>query len=120
IADKIKPGAVGDLLRDARAVPLELILSDGTVYSQKGRVIFADRQVDAQTGTIRIAGAFPNPGNILRPGQFARVRALTSVQKSAVVIPQRAVVDLQGQHQVFVLMADNKVSVRNIKLGMEV
>ncbi len=120
IADKIKPGAVGDLLRDSRAVPLELILSDGSVYPKKGRVIFADRQVDAQTGTIRIAGAFPNPGNILRPGQFARVKALTSIQKSVVMIPQRAVVDLQGQHQVFVLMADNKVSVRNIKLGMEV
>lgn len=120
IADKIKPGAVGDLLRDSRAVPLELILADGSTHAQKGRVIFADRQVDAQTGTIRIAGAFPNPGNILRPGQFARVRALTKIQKSAVTIPQRAVTDLQGQHQVVVLLADNKVSVRNIKLGAEV
>lgn len=119
IADKIKPGAVGDLLRDTRAVPLELILTNGSVYPHKGRVIFADRQVDAQTGTIRIAGAFPNPGNILRPGQFGRIRALTSVRKSALLVPQRAVTDMQGQQQVAVIGANNKVSIRNVTLGQQ-
>lgn len=119
IADKIKPGAVGDLLRDTRAVPLELILTNGSVYPHKGRVIFADRQVDAQTGTIRIAGAFPNPGNILRPGQFGRIRALTSVRKSALLVPQRAVTDMQGQQQVAVVGANNKVSIRNVTLGQQ-
>lgn len=119
IAGKIKPGAVGDLLRSSDSVPLELILTNGTVYPHKGRVIFADRNVDSQTGTIRIAGAFPNPGNILRPGQFGRVRALTSIQVSALLIPQKAVTELQGQYQVAVVGPENKVHIQNVKLGTQ-
>jgi membrane fusion protein (multidrug efflux system) len=117
IAGKTKPGAVGDFLRGAQSVPLELILTNGATHAQKGRVIFADRQVDAQTGTIRIAAAFSNPGNVLRPGQFGRVRALTSIQTKALLVPQRAVSELQGQHQVAIVGSENKVHIQNVKVG---
>lgn len=112
-----KPGAREGLLSAADSTPLELVLSDGTVFPQKGRVSFADRQVDPQTGTIRIAASFPNPGNVLRPGQFGRIRALTSVRKDALVVPQRAVTELQGKHQVAVVLAGNKVQIRQVTLG---
>jgi RND family efflux transporter MFP subunit len=120
IADKIKPGAVGDLLSSSSGVDLELHLADGSVYPHKGRIIFADRQVDAQTGTIRIVGAFPNPGNILRPGQFGRVRALTAINQNAILIPQRAVSEVQGKYQVAVVKPDNKVSLQSVQLGSRV
>ena len=68
----------GDLLRPNSQVPLQLTSADGSVYPHQGRIVFADRQVDPQTGTIRMVGAFPNPGNILRPGQFGRIRAMTA------------------------------------------
>jgi membrane fusion protein (multidrug efflux system) len=106
-----------DLLRRSADAPLQLTLSNGNVYPHKGRIIFADRQVDAQTGTIRIVAAFANPGNVLRPGQFGRIRALTAVRKSALLIPQRAVNQLQGRYQVAVVTPDNKISVRNVETG---
>ncbi|HUK86672.1 MAG TPA: efflux RND transporter periplasmic adaptor subunit [Terriglobales bacterium] len=96
---------------------LELILSDGSVYPYKGWFEMADRQVDQKTGTIRIAGAFDNPGGILRPGQFARVRMATSVAKGALLVPQRAVVEIQGTYQVAVVGADNKADIRPVKVG---
>ena len=96
---------------------LELILSDGTTYPQKGSFYFADRQVDPKTGAIRMAGVFPNPNNGLRPGQFGRVRAITSVQQEALMVPQRAVSELQGTYQVAVIGSDNKVSFRPVKVG---
>jgi membrane fusion protein (multidrug efflux system) len=117
VADRIKPGAGGDWLRNSAAVPLTLTLSNGSEYGKKGRIVFTDRQVDPQTGTIRIVGAFPNPGNVLRPGQFGRVSALTNVLKGALVIPQRAVTELQGRYQVAVVGADNKVSIRDVAVG---
>lgn len=117
IADKIKPGAVGDLLRSNKSVPLQLILADQSTYKYPGEVVFADRQVNSQTGTIRITGSFPNPNNILRPGQFGRVRAVTTLQKNALVIPQRAVTELQGTYQVAVVGQGNKVAIRNVKVG---
>jgi len=117
IADKIKPGAVGDLLAAKNTVPLQLTLSNGTVYPRPGRIVFADRQVDPQTGTIRIVGAFPNPGNILRPGQFARIRAMTSLHKNALLVPQRAVSELQGRYEIAVVGPDNKVDIRGVKVG---
>lgn len=96
---------------------LELILADGTIYPQKGKFYFTDRDVDPKTGAIRIAGLFTNPGNVLRPGQYGRVRAITRLQEGALLVPQRAVSELQGTYQVAVVDADKKVSIRVVKLG---
>jgi len=96
---------------------LELVLSDGTVYPHEGTFFFADRQVDPKTGAIRLAGVFLNPGNVLRPGQYGRVRAVTSTKEEALLVPQRAVAELQGSYQVAVVGPDNKVSIRPVKVG---
>ena len=96
---------------------LELILADGSTYPDKGRFYFADREVDPKTGAIRLAGVFPNAGNFLRPGQYGRVRAVTSVKEEALLVPQRAVTELQGLYQVAVVGPDNKVSIRPVKVG---
>ena len=96
---------------------LDLVLSDGTTYPQKGRVLYTDRQVDIATGSIRIASAFPNPKNLLRPGQFGRIRASTYTRNNALLVPQRAVIELQGTYQVAVVGSDNKVNVRIVKVG---
>jgi RND family efflux transporter MFP subunit len=103
-----------------KRMPLELILADGTTYSKKGKVYFADRAVNQNTGAIRIAGLFDNPGNILRPGQYARIRAATSTRKGALVVPQRAVSELQGSYQVAVVDPENKVDVVSVKVGEQV
>jgi membrane fusion protein (multidrug efflux system) len=89
---------------------LELILADGSTYPQKGKFSFADRQVDVRTGSIRLVGLFPNPGNILRPGQFGRVRAVTSVRRGALLVPQRAVTELQGTYQVAIVKQGKRSS----------
>ncbi len=115
IADKINPGQ--DLLRMKNPVPLQMTLANDSTYRYQGRILFADRQVDPSTGTIRIVAAFNNPGNILRPGQFGRIRAMTSMQKDALLIPQKAVTELQGRYQVAVVSSDNKVSVRSVEVG---
>jgi RND family efflux transporter MFP subunit len=99
---------------------LELILSDGSVYPSKGWVVLADRQVDVKTGTIRMAGAFENPGGILRPGMFGRVRAVTGVDKDALLVPQRSVVETQGSYSVVVVGSDNQASIRPVKTGERV
>jgi membrane fusion protein (multidrug efflux system) len=96
---------------------LELILADGSVYAHTGTFYFADRQVDVGTGAIRIAGLFPNPGNILRPGGYGKVRAVIRLQQDALVVPQRAVSELQGGYQVAVVGSDNKVSIRTVTVG---
>lgn len=98
----------------------DLILADGTVYPHKGKVLLTDRQVDTNTGTIRLVAAFPNPGNILRPGQYGRVRIQTSTRKNALLVPQGAVQELQGGYQVAVVGADNKASIRPVKAGEKV
>lgn len=98
----------------------ELILADGTVYPHKGRILMTDRQVDPATGTIRMVAAFPNPGNILRPGQYARVRIQTSMTKSALLVPQSAVQELQGGYQLAVVGADRKVNIRPVKVGEKI
>lgn len=116
IAGKISSGTV-NLLSNTTSIPLQLIMSDGSTYPHSGKILFADRQVDQQTGTIRIAGEFPNPGNILRPGQYGKVRAMTQIRKGALLIPQRAVTELQGSNQVAVLEAGDKISIRNVELG---
>jgi membrane fusion protein (multidrug efflux system) len=96
---------------------LELVLADGSHYPNKGSFSFADRQVDVKTGTLRLQGLFPNPGNILRPGQFARVRAVTKTRRGALLVPQRAVTELQGGYQVAVVGKDNKIEIRPVKVG---
>ncbi|HEV8484673.1 MAG TPA: efflux RND transporter periplasmic adaptor subunit [Blastocatellia bacterium] len=101
----------------ARKLELELVLSDGTTYPQKGKFFVADREVNQKTGTIRLAGIFPNSSNTLRPGQYGRVRAVTSLREGALLIPQRAVSELQGSYQVGVVSADSKVEVRIVKVG---
>ncbi len=96
---------------------LEMVLADRTLYPHKGKFSFGDRQVDVKTGTFRLQGLFPNPGNILRPGQFARVRAITKTRKGALLVPQRTVTELQGSYQVAVVGRDNKVEIRPVKVG---
>jgi len=98
----------------------ELILSDGTVYPHKGRVLLTDRQVDTNTGTIRLVAAFPNPGNILRPGQYGRVRIQTSTKKDALLVPQSAVAQLQGGYQIALVGIDNKIKIRAVKAGEKI
>jgi RND family efflux transporter MFP subunit len=99
---------------------LQLILGDGNVYPYKGQFVLADRQVDPSTGTIRVLATFPNPKRLLRPGQFGRVRATTRVAKGALLIPQRAVIELQGNFQVAVVGPDKKAAVRSVQLGEQV
>jgi RND family efflux transporter MFP subunit len=96
---------------------LELILADGSTYPHTGSFYFADRQVNEGTGAIRIAGLFPNPGNILRPGGYARVRAVIRVEQGGLLVPQRAVSELQGGYQVAVVDGDSKVNIRTVMVG---
>jgi len=117
VSERIKPGANGDWLAHSAVVPLRLTLSNNEVYPKEGHIVFADRQVDTQTGTIRIVGAFANPGNILRPGQFGRIRAQTGVLHGALLIPQRAVSELQGKYQVAVVSNENKIQIRAVDVG---
>jgi len=102
---------------ERRQLRLELILSDGTVYGHTGTFFFADRQVNEATGAIRVAGLFQNPGNILRPGQYGRVRASLRTQEGALLVPQRAVSELQGNSLVAVVEAGNKIAIRPVKPG---
>jgi membrane fusion protein (multidrug efflux system) len=106
--------------RDTAGGPIELVLADGSRHPHPGRIAFADRQVDVQTGTIKVAVLFPNPVNLLRPGQFARVRAQRSVKVGALLVPQRAVMELQGSYQVAVVGPDQKVDIRPVKVGQQV
>ena len=100
-----------------KALRLQLILADGSTYPHEGTFYFADRQVNEGTGAIRIAGLFPNPDNILRPGGYGKVRAVIRMQPDAMLVPQRAVSELQGAYQVAVVGADNKISIRTVMLG---
>src|SRR5215469_8302510 len=95
----------------------ELNLVDGTIYPHKGKILWTDRQVDTNTGTIRLVAAFPNPGNVLRPGQYGRVRIQTSFKKGALLVPQSAVKEIQGGYQVALVGADNKTTIRPVKAG---
>jgi membrane fusion protein (multidrug efflux system) len=102
---------------ERKQLRLELILADGFVYPQNGTFYFADRQVNQSTGAIRVAGLFPNPGNLLRPGQYGRVRTSTRTQEHALLVPQRAITEMQGLYQAAVLDGANKISIRNVKVG---
>jgi membrane fusion protein (multidrug efflux system) len=103
-----------------KTLELELVLADGTTYPQKGKYFATDRNVNQQTGAIRMAGVFPNPGNILRPGQYGRVRAATALRRAALLVPQRAVNEMQGIYQVAVVSDDNKINIRPVKVGERV
>jgi membrane fusion protein (multidrug efflux system) len=107
----------GDLLSGNSDLSLALTLADGTLYPHKGRIAFVDRQMNQQTGAIRIAASFPNPGNVLRPGQFGRVGAATELRRSALLVPQAAVQELQGIEQIYTAGPDNRVHVVNVTLG---
>lgn len=95
--------------------PLEMVLADGSIYPEKGFVVFAQRQIDPTTGTLQFEASFPNKQKILRPGQFAKIRTVVEERKGALVIPTRAMIELQGQFTVFVVDANNKVQLRVVK-----
>jgi membrane fusion protein (multidrug efflux system) len=98
-------------------VPLDLFLVDGSLYPHQGKVAVLNRQVDTTTGTFKVAALFPNPDNLLRPGQYGKVRATMSVDKGALLVPQRAVTEIQGRYLVAVVGADNKVDIRPVTVG---
>jgi len=106
--------------RPLGGLQLQLILADGTTYPHPGRFLFADRQVDQETGAILLTGEFPNRGNVLRPGQYAKVRAVVATEENALLVPQRAVMEVQGNYLVAVVGNDNKVAVQNVNVGERV
>jgi membrane fusion protein (multidrug efflux system) len=105
------------LLQGTSKIPLTLTLSNGEVYPYKGHIAFVDRQLNAQTGAIRVAASFPNPGNVLRPGQFGRVKAETEIRRNAVLVPQVAVTEFQGMEQIYTVAPNETVHVNNVTLG---
>jgi len=109
------------LAKNATAsIELQLILSDGSIYPEKGKVHFADRQMNPSTGTLQIVGLFPNPKFTLRPGQYGRIRAQTEVKRNALTLPQRAVTELQGTYQVALVGEENRVHVESVKVGEQI
>lgn len=120
LADRIKSSTTVDILRSKAPVPLQLTLANGNVYRPRGRILFADRQVNTQTGSIQIVGDFPNPGNILRPGQFGRVRAMTAINENALLVPQRAISELQSRYQAAVVGEDNRITIREVQVGEQI
>jgi len=119
MADGNAPGNV-DFMAHASRIPLQLSLADGSTYPHPGKIIFADRQVNMQTGTIQIVGEFPNSRNLLRPGQYARVQAPTGNIKGALLVPQAAVNQEQGTYQVTVIGSDNRAQLRTVRVGPRV
>ncbi|SRR5579884_1831590 len=117
VAGKIEPDQTIDFLRAKNPVPLKLTLANDQTYPHGGRILFADRQVNTQTGTIEIVGEFPNPGNILRPGEFGRITALTAMNQNALLVPQRAVTEIQGTYQVAVLDSNNRIKIQPVQVG---
>jgi len=113
-AQKIKPGAASATPLDG--IPLTLVLADGSIYPRTGKVLWVDRQIDTGTGTIRVVSEFPNPGNILRPGQYGKIRATTESRRNALLVPQSGVVELQGNYQVAVVTTGNKIEIHPIKV----
>ncbi len=120
LSKKAREGGAADLLHSSSRVPVELTLSNGTVYPSKGNIVFVDRGVNPSTGTIRVAAAFPNPQNLLRPGQFGKVRAQTAFEKNALLVPQRAVTELQGTYSVAVVDDTDKVHITLVKVGQQI
>ena len=102
---------------EKRHLRLQLILANGSVYPHEGQTTLVDRQIDVKTGTLRVQGVFANPGNVLRPGEYARIRTVIATRKGALVVPQKAVSELQGNYQVAIVGNDNKVQIRPVKVG---
>ena len=102
---------------DPESWRLQLILADGTIYPHEGHFYFANRAVNQNTGAIQLAGLFPNPGNVLRPGEYGKVRAIIRVRKNALVVPSAAVAQLQGGFEVDVVDEHNRVAIRQVKVG---
>jgi membrane fusion protein (multidrug efflux system) len=102
---------------DKQRWKLQLILADGTTYPHEGVFYFAGRAVDQNTGSIQLAALFPNPGNVLRPGQYGKVRAVVRTEKGSLLVPQAAVAELQGKYQVVVVGQDDKIAIRTVKVG---
>ena len=121
LLERVGAGSFGEVWKahdtELNRLDLELILADGTIYPHKGTFAFADRQVDQSTGAIQLTGLFPNPGNILRPGQYGRVRAAIATIAEALLVPQQAVTELQGSHQVAIVDSKNTVSIATVKVG---
>jgi membrane fusion protein (multidrug efflux system) len=119
LADGTAPGSV-DWMTHASRIPLQLTLADGSTYSYRGKIIFANRQVNTDTGTIQIVGEFSNPKNLLRPGQYARIQAPTGSITGALLVPQAAVNQQQGTYQVTVIGPDNRAQLRTVEVGPKV
>ncbi|HEX4751135.1 MAG TPA: efflux RND transporter periplasmic adaptor subunit [Bryobacteraceae bacterium] len=117
LAGRIPSASTIDILK-GRDVPLQLTLANNEQYSRKGRILFADRQVNTQTGTIQIVGEFANPSNLLRPGQFGRVTAMTALNENALLVTQRAVTELQGNYQVALIGPDNHIKIKPVQVGV--
>jgi len=107
----------GERTDTSKQVPLNLFLVDGSLYPHPGKFFVLNRQVDASTGTFKVAALFPNPNNLLRPGQYGKVRATMAVEKGALLVPQRAVTEIQGKYLVAVVGADNKADIRPVTVG---
>ncbi len=117
LSSRVRAGGRSDLLQSGNAVPLRLTLGNGIVYPPPGRIVFVDRQINTQTGTIRIAGSFPNPENLLRPGQFGRIQAKTEIRRGALLVPSQAVIEVQGSYHVAVVGPGDTVQIRVVTLG---
>lgn len=102
---------------DKEKLSLELILTDGSVYKHKGVIDFIDRNIDASTGAILLQATFPNPERLLRPGQFARVKIMVANKKNALMVPQKCVTELQGQYSVLIVNTENKIEMKQVKIG---
>jgi len=120
LSTSVRAMGKADLLDSGNAVPLQLTLANGQVYPHEGRIIFVDRAVNPQTGTILIAGSFANPRGLLRPGQFGHIKAETHIAENALLIPQQALNQLQGNYVVAVVGSDHKIHMTPVQLGPEV
>jgi membrane fusion protein (multidrug efflux system) len=120
LVERANKSTDNSLLNGKSQLPLTLTLADGKLWPHKGHIVFVDRQMNQQTGAIRIAASFPNPGNVLRPGQFGRVTAETEVRQNAILVPQLVVQELQGTKQVYIAGPDNKAHIVNVTLGPQV
>ena len=117
---KCMPSSGEDKGGAGKNMEYEMILADGSRYPYKGRLYAVNRQVEAKTGTLQMEATFPNPGNQLRPGQFVRVIVTTGIRKNALLVPQRAVIELQGMYQVAIVRSDRRIEIRHVKMGEQI
>ena len=111
------PSAAASNIREEKSYGMQMLLSDGTVFPQKGVFRAANNQISTQTGSITVEGLFPNPGMLLRPGLFARVHATIGMEHNALVVPVSSLITVQNLHQLAVVGPDNKVSIKNVSVG---